>query len=307
MTLPTPSRDHLWRLIGLALFVFALSRIDLGQTVQRLTHARPAFLSLAAISTLPLFAIRAWRLQVVLAGTGIDLPFHQVLILRIVSSAAGDATPGRLGEFGGAAYLHRAGYAASNAALSLVIDRALDAAVFGLVAVAAAIGYPTLLPIGVIRESPVLPGVAMLRGDGAKWLRKEALIQLIHQARALWHPLRVLGAGLLSLAAFATLVFRAYCLALALEIPISFLALAGVVAISTFVQLLPISVLGIGSRDISLLYLFDRLGLSASSAISLSWLVLAMLVLQLLLGLGVWWRYPLRLATPEKRKGHCES
>ncbi|MFQ5854509.1 MAG: lysylphosphatidylglycerol synthase transmembrane domain-containing protein [Anaerolineae bacterium] len=278
------SRDRIWRLIGLLLLAFALSRINLGQTALRVVHARPEYLVVAVASTAPLVAVRAWRLQVILAGVGIVLPFRQVLTLRIVTSAAGDATPGRLGEFGAAAYLRRAGYSASKAALAVLIDRGLDGAVFALTAIA------TVFRISDFgfRISDFSLGVGSLQSIASQSEIRNSKFEIRN-----W-----VGAGLLSVVAFFLLVFRAYCLALALDIPISFFALAGVVAISTFVQLLPISVLGIGSRDVSLLYLFHRLGLPASSAIGLSWLVLAMLVLQLLVGAGVWIRYPLRFSNP---------
>ncbi|MBS1254185.1 MAG: hypothetical protein MAG451_03242 [Anaerolineales bacterium] len=286
MKLPRLSRDRLLRLIGLGLFGFVLSRIDLGQTAQRVAHARPEFLVLAGLATAPLFTIRAWRLRVILSGLGIGLPFRQILTLRIVTSAAGDATPGRLGEFSAVAYLTKAGHSATDATLGLLADRILDAGVFALVAVSALSSFGIKIAnLGSWLPKSLVPVSAVSYSA----IRKRALSDPASTVCV------VTGAVALSLASFAVLVFRAYCLALALGIPISYFDLAGVVAISTFVQLLPISVLGIGSRDISLLYLFGRLGLSAGSAISLSWLALAMLILQMAVGLAVWWRYPLRL------------
>lgn len=280
------SRDHLLRLIGLALFIFVLLRIDLGQTVARLARARLEYLILAGLATAPLFAVRAWRLRVVLDSFGINLPFRQTLILRIVAGAAGDATPGRLGEFSAVGHLKGAGHSVSNATLALLADRILDAGVFALASLAALSSFG--IRLAHLASAPPKSLLPVLAIDLSTTRQR-----VLDKPRAVIGV--VVGASLLSVVSFTVLVLRAYCLALALEIPISYFDLAGVVAISTFVQLLPISILGIGSRDVSLLYLFGRLGLSAESAISLSWLALAVLVLQLLLGLAVWWRYPLRL------------
>ena len=65
-----------------------------------------------------------------------------------------------------------------------------------------------------------------------------------------------------------------YYLAISLDIEIFIVELLAISILVSFIQLLPISVLGIGTRDITLMYFFHLNGLSTEMAVSLSFLVL---------------------------------
>jgi len=65
-----------------------------------------------------------------------------------------------------------------------------------------------------------------------------------------------------------------YYLAISLDIKIYIIELLAISILVSFIQLLPISILGIGTRDITLIYFFHLNGLSTEMAVSLSFLVL---------------------------------
>ena len=65
-----------------------------------------------------------------------------------------------------------------------------------------------------------------------------------------------------------------YYLAISLDINIYIIELLAISILVSFIQLLPISILGIGTRDITLIYFFHLNGLSTEMAVSLSFLVL---------------------------------
>ena len=65
-----------------------------------------------------------------------------------------------------------------------------------------------------------------------------------------------------------------YLLAIGLNIPVSFFYLASCVSISNIISLLPVSVSGIGTRDVLLIALFSQVGLSAESAVGFSFMFL---------------------------------
>jgi hypothetical protein len=68
-------------------------------------------------------------------------------------------------------------------------------------------------------------------------------------------------------------------------------------AITMLLQLLPVSnVLGVGTREISLVYLFGLAGIAGEQAISFSVLILLALLAQDILGLLLWWKYPVGIS-----------
>lgn len=90
-------------------------------------------------------------------------------------------------------------------------------------------------------------------------------------------------------------------LVFALDLNISLPFLAACLGIATLVQLIPINnMFGIGTRDVTLVYLFGLGGVPAEQALSFSLLVLASVIFQDLIGLLLWWRYP--IGTPFMRK-----
>ena len=88
-----------------------------------------------------------------------------------------------------------------------------------------------------------------------------------------------------------------YLLSQLLEINISFLAVVACVSISLAVSLLPISIAGLGTRDITLVALFSTLGLSSEAAIAFSTLLLLLYFVNSLICFPAWLVHPLRMRT----------
>ncbi len=79
---------------------------------------------------------------------------------------------------------------------------------------------------------------------------------------------------LLSVLAYFILFSQAFLIAKSLAIPIDFLNVTLCMAIANVVALIPISVTGIGTRELALISLFSILNLSKESAVALSVLFL---------------------------------
>jgi uncharacterized membrane protein YbhN (UPF0104 family) len=93
------------------------------------------------------------------------------------------------------------------------------------------------------------------------------------------------------------LILRGFLLARANGIGLSLPFLAACMAITTLLQLIPISnVMGIGTREVSLVYLFGLAGISGEVAIGFSFLIVLALLAQDVVGLLLWWRYPVGTA-----------
>ena len=95
-----------------------------------------------------------------------------------------------------------------------------------------------------------------------------------------------------TLAAWCLTFVLWYLLALSIDINISFLYIIMCSSVSTLVTLMPISISGIGTRDMVLIFLFSQIGLSQESAIALSISVLIIKLIESVGGLIAWYKKP---------------
>jgi uncharacterized protein (TIRG00374 family) len=309
--------NWLLALIGPALFIWVLSRVDLKQLWTELRHVNWFWLSIFTVMVVPLIMARALRLRLVLRSFDLHLTNGQALLIRWVGTTAGDILPGRAGEFISIAYLNKLGYGIGDPTLALVLDRIFDLFWMAIMSVGG-----LLLINGPLRQefAPIewLVGLFMLgmvviaipivvlrkRSKGGlsllKWLipnRWQApIISLLkgnHKRSFTFTSGQILIIMAFSCLSVILIFLRAYTLALSLNLNISLPFLAAILGFTAIVQLIPISnVFGIGTREITLVYLFGLIGISAEKALSYSMLILASVIFQDLIGIVLWWRYP---------------
>jgi len=101
--------------------------------------------------------------------------------------------------------------------------------------------------------------------------------------------LPIFGATLLG---SALALFRVWLLALALDLTLNPLQVVAVSSLATAVSLVPVSVGGIGARDITLVGILTKLGYVREKAISLSTLILLLNLVNLIVGYAIWFSRP---------------
>lgn len=308
-----PKKMWFFRLIGIILFVVILTRIDLNAALRTLATVDLRFVGLAiAIQGAALF-VSTFRWQIIMGQLDIFNSFWRSFLQQLIGTAAAILTPGQLGEFVKAVYLHDEGNPFPESILSIAIDRIFDLLMlllFGFISLAILFGLPSRLTFIIASIT------SLFFGAGFFLLRKqEKSAQIIAKSLTRLSPnayketvqesayrltfkisqfsyRAVLTAGLLTILNYVLLLFRIYSLVLALHlvIPLSYFIMA--VPLLRLVGLVPISVLGIGTRDITAIYLYGRVGIPPSSVIILTTLGLFTLQIQTLVGLLVSWRYP---------------
>jgi uncharacterized membrane protein YbhN (UPF0104 family) len=87
--------------------------------------------------------------------------------------------------------------------------------------------------------------------------------------RELFGPRLALGAAA-TVAAYGLMFVQCWLIARSLGIPLGLGAVAGLMALANLAAFLPISILGVGTRDAVLVALFAHLGLPAEQAVALS-------------------------------------
>jgi hypothetical protein len=300
-----------FRLIGLAVFVLILAKIDLKEALAVLAKTNIWFVILSIVLQGVALLVTTYRWQLIMRRLDIHIPYIDSVQHQLIGTAAAVVTPGQIGEFVKVLYHKKYGYPYSTSLASVIVDRLFDLLMllsFGGIALATLIGIPTpytilltCLGVAVVISALLLsrwkdrgaPRVAALlaRLSPVKY-RQIVLDDTERLTRRLgeFSPLFLLSCALLSVFNYALLVYRIYVLVLALHIQVPFLYFAMVVPLMRLVGLLPISISGIGTREVTVIYLLNKVGVPAEASLVLSLLGLITLQFQALVGLLVGWK-----------------
>jgi uncharacterized protein (TIRG00374 family) len=304
--------------IGLLVLAWILSRMD-GAAMQHALRSvsAGALLTAAAAFSGNLF-LKAWRWQRLLQAQSIELPARVSLAAFLSGQFYAQVTLGRLGEFFRIEALLERQVSAGNALASCVFDRLLDVfIVFGLGAVfatrvladralawlalallaAGAVALALLLRYAV----PLQPGAA---GNAlSRWLDRlegrRVMGRLVLSGRELLQGMlpmlrpRVLVEALFWSAISWFGYFEAlFQLADGLALGVSRVLLTATAAFAALTALLPVTVSGLGARELIYIQVLERHGVANETAVVLSLLHLfTMSVCATGFGfLGVLWR-----------------
>ncbi len=299
-----------WRLIGIVLLLVVLWRVGAPELFGVLIHVNPLALIGGAVLATAVLILRSLRWRILCEGLDIHLPVSEGIRLYLLATFAASITPGRIGDLAKAYYvrdrLAQGGLAAGIA--TVVYDRVLDLGQIG----ALALGALVVLPWVPAEAGPPLVLLALLGFvAGTVWRpTREGLL-----ARPLNWALRrlpgadgasppappaghVLVAQALTTASLIGVAGASVVLARGLSIAAPAWSLAVLAALGAVVSLMPITVLGIGTRDALYVVAAPFLGATAESMLALSLLLLSMYVLNSITGCAAWFLSPPRDRRP---------
>jgi hypothetical protein len=270
-------------------------------------------LVLALLLNFAVVGLKVWRWQWLLAADGIDYGFVPAWRAFNAASYIALLTPGRLGDVLRVSYLRRDRRVTTARGLaSVVLDRLFDVLVLAVCAGLGVVWFGSVLYAragvftwaGVAALGAACAGaLSLLRSEAAsEWLVRRLLSRFassqapstfVSAARA-----SLSGAFgkalLLTVAAFAVVYTQGYLLARGLGAQLSVFDVVSLNALVTLFGLLPVSVSGVGVRELLLSALFPALGLSATLGVAYGLLIFGVLYLPMVLyGLYVWQRHPL--------------
>ena len=259
---------QLLRLAGIVLVIVILANTDMSALWAYMKQVDGLLFALAVLFQLLLLFLKAVR-WIYLN----EFSFHKQDIPQrfgefFESYAIGVITPGRLGE------LMKAGHAKSregflDAALRVVVERGFDVGVFVVFA-------------GLAMAIPVIPGLPpfwgwLVTAAGVAFIalaffvllspRALSLLEgffkffrLLKKESALHYRHRnagnILAVGGLSLLSNLSYFVSCYFLATGVGIELSFLWITGGVAFAGLLNMLPVTVMGLGTREVTFLYVF---------------------------------------------------
>ena len=306
----------LTRLIGPAVLAYFLATSDLHRIASILREVRwtPLVLSLALFPGV--VVTKAWRWRRLIGELGMPTPsFGRAVTLFLIGQFAGAATPGQSGDFVRAWYLREHGGALSTALFSILFDRLLDFLLLALVSLAGLVAFLDVVPHAMrpaILASTVGFAVVMVLAVPALMARRSrramlervrrfapaSLAPRLQRWQALLdtlelHPPLVLALLVATVAATAVVMVRLWLLFRALDVIVPATLLVASAALISILQTLPVSVAGVGVRDVVLVAALARYGYPAERALALSALFLVLVIEQMLIGFVVTMRHPL--------------
>lgn len=299
-------------LLGLLLLGLLLSRQDPAAMLAAAARVSPTTLLVAAAAFTANVCVKALRWHRLLAAQGHPLPASVSLAAYLSGQFYGHVTLGRLGEFYRAEALTTRGVPAGRALSSCLVDRLFDLAlvlalggglaVFVLGRQQVWLSILTVCAMGLFaglclwlarpRGSSRAPTAATTRA-GALWRRFRRLVRDLWTGSAeLMRPAPVLEASCWTCLGWLGHFAGLWLIAEGMGLSADRLLLTTAACMGSLSALLPLTVSGLGARELLYAEILGRQGVTAEAAIVLSLLHLSMMtVLAIGLGFpGVLWR-----------------
>jgi glycosyltransferase 2 family protein len=291
-----PRSAPVWlRLVGPIAAAVLLARIDLGEVAASLAEVRWQPLALALVLVAPLFVAKAWRWRLLLDACGECISLRDAVRLYAISAGAGALTPGAVGDFwkGLSPVVGRKSVGLWTSA----IDRAYDLAMLLLLGLVISVAWlhgraprvAALCAISVVVAAFWAGRMQLLDMSASILPRFPNAAEALH-ASAWAAASATVFATCLAFVRFELLVMA---LGLSLGWPQSFVAFV----LTSGVAALPLSVSGLGTRDVALLGYLRTCGISSADAIALSSLCLLLFVWNGVIAACLWLMQPPHHAT----------
>jgi glycosyltransferase 2 family protein len=287
--LRSPLAVLLKAVLSVGLVALLLARSDVGRLWDLARGANVAWIAAAIAAYAAMIGVSAWRWGRLLHAQGVHATTSRLAESFLVATFFNNFLPSNIGG-DVVRVTDTAGAAGSKtlAATVVLVDRGLGVVALGLIAAAGATLARTVGPIGapivwsglalflglglavVLKPSAVAAMCAPVRRVKTEWvdIRLERLTGALERFRDRPEALALGFAGALVVQALLVLFYAGVARSLSISIGLSDLAV--VVPASLLVQMIPVSLNGLGVREATFGFYFRRLGLPLESALLVS-------------------------------------
>lgn len=293
------------RMLGPAIFIIILFFfIDIAELNKTLGSLRYDYLWLSLLTVPFIIAVRSVRWKRILTVYQIDCPlwvcfkynFVEMVAIAVVSAA---------GSLIKVFYLRRSGYRLLHVILAIVTDKAFDyilPVLFGIISSVIFyfqfdpdMGLVWLLLVTVLLFKPlqyvnlhffprIIPGALKKKLSENDWRFDDNFHLVVRSLDFYAYALSIIG--------FLLYFLSVHFLNLGLGISLSYSQIIFIMAITSLVTAIPISFLGMGTRDVALITVFTWFGRTPEEAISLSIALLLLRLAIMLMGSVFWYLEP---------------
>lgn len=285
-------------LIGIILFVFVVKDLNFSYYKKLLSEINIYYFLTGIILSPVVILIKSYRWKKICEAQKINYSMKKTFLIYGASLFLGLATPGRIGELSKIAYLKKDGYKISSSSLNSILDRVFDI-IFLIIFAAAGIFLSSKNFTEInIKKIVLMFGAGFILtiillflffkktpGNKINFFLKDFLRDL-----KLFKTEMLTKITLITIISWAVYFISVYFFAASINLHqnASFLYLSFVSVLNSLISLLPISILGIGTRDASFLILFSPLNLPKEQIITFSMLIFSIYIPVAITGLFSW-------------------
>jgi hypothetical protein len=317
-----PSR--LFSIIGILLFLVILTRIDIASLLEVFASINPLLLLAALLVNTVAVIVKSYKWKIIVSTVNSRFSLADSIRGFLVGFSFSVLTPAKLGDFIRAFYVKNETCTMGRALSTVVTDRLIDIIMLVIIATTGIFLFSYLYHIEILSAALVILIAAGIVCGIAIILNKPLLSRILRPFFNLFVPADMKQkiseyyhefyeglftfyqhraafslAILVALLSWVPPVVYGYLLGQSIGIPITLSYFAIVIPIISLLDLLPISISGIGTRDVALIFLFSLQGVSAESAVAFSILYLFMSYwLVALAGALFWIQHPVRPDAP---------
>ena len=280
--------------IFIFIFIFILFKIDIKKSLEIIAGSNPFLIIIALVAGIPPIILRNLRWQKLLKNKGVIIKFSETFLVYFYAVFWGSITPGKIGEFSKIIYLNKKGVPLKISTVSVIFDRLFDIITIlilgflglfiffrnlkNIIYIFLIIGMIILSFIFILYfnknfiKNTLEKIISKLPIKNSSNVSEEIIDNLFNSLKK---PGFILFSGtIISIAAWVMYFFQLYILSKAIGINLAFILTSAIIAIITTLNLIPITVSGIGTRDLTLMLLFSQIGLGKEEAISFSMMIL---------------------------------
>ena len=306
--------------IGLILFIFIIFKIGILKIIESLSYFNFLYFILAILASVPLIFLKALKWKWIISSYKVDYGLVMATIVYYISSFLGAITPGKIGEFAKMFYLKKAkGVSYGKSLSTVIVDRLVDIFILLFLAFIGIAIFAGMYPIDksyilIISLFLFLVAFISILITNKKYI-KFLLAPFLNTAVPLKYRPKViinfdefydgiriikekkkilLAAIILTIISWLGTFFQHYLIALTLGINLPYYFFIFISPIIMFIEIIPVSFSGIGTRDGAVILFFSLMGMPASSAVLFSFVILVFSYIIVLPGLFFWFRHPIK-------------
>lgn len=308
--------------LGIALFVWILSRLDLGKVAKVFVDVRWHFAIIAVLISFVAVYAKSYKWKKIIDYSGMEYSITNSFIAWLVGFAVGMITPGRVGDFYRSIYLKTSNKKPLGLCFATVfLDRLLDIIIMLFFA---GIGVLYLLfnyeiPSGkefaiavIVMFVLGLIFLFVFRENAARKILRPLFYRFVpekyqkdmrHNFKSffiIFHkivkkPSKVAILFIIGLFGWLLAFVELYFIALALNIDVPFVFISSIAPVINIVELIPVSFSGLGTRDAAMIFFMSLLSVSKESAVAFSLLMLIVIYIMAIPGIIYWVKHPTEL------------
>lgn len=250
--------------LGICLLVVIFSWIDIKQTIDHIKKMSIIAYIFVLAGHFILMAIRSRRWQLICLNAGVNFPYKASLCAYTAAFAFGTFTPGQAGDFVKIFFVKQYSNDSKKLLGTVIVDRLWDFIFLGIIAM---ISFAFVFSSYLLKYIPWVLAIAAIAAALLIILLRTTFAKTILNK----FPWIFLDINKISFYSFlATIVQFSRWMLLAYAFNLKIILSSFIATLGSVIALLPISISGLGSRDIAMAYLFEINGMPASAGVAFS-------------------------------------